>query len=158
MILAVKNTTANIEVGLTSFTYQIKQKNYYFLITKIIENLSNQIVNNTEPKRSFLIVVSDNKTRFKTWFEPLIQLDKKKDYEIALINLKTYYIFLNIDKSNNVLVIHPGLTYNGLTLIFLKVIITLKILTSLFNEKWKNTHYVKQMIRFTLKSLLTPTH
>ena len=24
----------------------------------------------------------NNKTRFKTWFKPSIQLDKKKDYEI----------------------------------------------------------------------------
>ena len=66
-----------------------------------MENLLKQIVNNTEPKRSFLIVVSDNKTRLETWFMPLIQLDKKKDYEIALINLETYYSFLNIDRSNN---------------------------------------------------------
>ena len=58
-----------------------------------MENLFKQIVNNTEPKRSFSIVVSDNKTRFKTWFKPPIQLDKKKDYEIALINLETYYSF-----------------------------------------------------------------
>ena len=53
-----------------------------------MENLLKQIINNTKPKRSFSIVVSDNKTRFKTWFKP-IQLDKKKDYEIALINLAT---------------------------------------------------------------------
>ena len=66
-----------------------------------MENLLKQIVNNTEPKRSFSIVVSDNKTRFKTWFKPPIQLDKKKDYEIALINLETYYSFLKIDNSNN---------------------------------------------------------
>ena len=58
-----------------------------------MENLLKQIVNNTEPKRSFSIVVSDNKTRFKTWFKPPIQLDQKKDYEIALINLETYYSF-----------------------------------------------------------------
>ena len=57
--------------------------------------------NNWEPKRSFSVVVSDEKTRFKTWFKPLIQLDKKKDYEIALINLETYYSFPNIDRSNN---------------------------------------------------------
>ena len=56
---------------------------------------------NTEPKRSFSIAVSDNKTRFKTWFKLPIQLDKKRDYEIALINLKTYYSFPNIDRSNN---------------------------------------------------------
>ena len=46
-----------------------------------MENLLKQIVNNTEPNRSFSIVVSDNKTRFKTWFKPPIQLNKKKDYE-----------------------------------------------------------------------------
>ena len=56
-----------------------------------MEDLLKQNVNNTEPKRSFSIVVSDNKTRFKTLFKPTIQLDKKKDYEIALINLETYY-------------------------------------------------------------------
>ena len=66
-----------------------------------MENLLKQFVNNTEPKRSFSIVVSYNKTRFKTWFKPLIQQDKKKDYEIALINLETYYSFSNIDRSNN---------------------------------------------------------
>ena len=56
------------------------------------------MVNNTEPKRSFSIVVSDNKTRFKTWFKPPNQLDKKKDYEIATINLATCYSFQNIDR------------------------------------------------------------
>ena len=66
-----------------------------------MENLLKQIVNNTQQKISFSIVVSDNKTRFKTWFKPPIQLDKKKDYEIALINLETYYSFPNIDISNN---------------------------------------------------------
>ena len=52
-----------------------------------MEKLLKQIVNNTEPKRSFSIVVSSNKTRFKTWFKPPIQLDEKKDYEIAFIDL-----------------------------------------------------------------------
>ena len=66
-----------------------------------MENLLKQMVNNTKPKRSFSIVVSDNKTRFKTWFKPPIQLDKKKDYEISLINLQTNYSFPNIDRSNN---------------------------------------------------------
>ena len=36
-------------------------------------------------------LVSDNKTKFKTWLKPLIQVDKWKDYEIALINPKTYF-------------------------------------------------------------------
>ena len=66
-----------------------------------MDNLLKQIVSNTEPKRSFSIVVSDNKTRFKTWFKLPIQLDKKKDYEMALINLETYHSFPYIDRSNN---------------------------------------------------------
>ena len=66
-----------------------------------MQNLLKQIVNNTDPKRLFSIVVSDNKTRFKTWFKPPIHLDKKKNYKIALINLETYYSFPNIDRSNN---------------------------------------------------------
>ena len=43
-----------------------------------MEKLLKQIANNTEPKRSFSIVVSDNNTRFKTWFKPPIQLDKRE--------------------------------------------------------------------------------
>ena len=46
-----------------------------------MENILKQIVNNSEPKRSFSIVVGDNKTRFRTWFKPPIQQDKKQDYE-----------------------------------------------------------------------------
>ena len=131
MILTVTKTTVNIEVGLTRFTYQIKLS---FSLKKI-DNLLKKIVNNTEPKRSFSVVVSDNKTRFKTWFKPPIQLDKKKDYEIALINLETYYSFPNIDRSIIVLLIHPSLTHYGLTLLFPRVVITLKISMCLFNEK-----------------------
>ena len=71
-----------------------------------MENLPKQIVNNIEPKRSFSIVVSDNKTRLKTWLKPQIQLDKNKDYEIALINLETYYSFSNIDRSNNLVYLY----------------------------------------------------
>ena len=73
-----------------------------------MEELLKQIVNNTELQRSFSIVVSDNKTRFKTWFKPPIQLDKKRDYEIVLINLDTYYSFTNIDRSNNCFSYSPG--------------------------------------------------
>ena len=68
-----------------------------------------QIVNNKEAKRSFSIVVSDNKTRFKPRFKLPIQLHKKKDYEIALINLEMYYSFPNIDRSNNCFTHSPNL-------------------------------------------------
>ena len=73
-----------------------------------MKNLLKQIVNNTEPKKSFSVVVSDNKTRFKTWFKLPIQLDKKKDYEISLINLETCYSFPNKNKSNNCFSYSPG--------------------------------------------------
>ena len=72
------------------------------------DQLLKQIENNTEPKRSFSIVVIDNKTRFKTWVKPPIPLDKKKYYEIALINLEMYYSFPNIDNSNNCFTYTPG--------------------------------------------------
>ena len=40
--------------------------------------------------------------------KPPIQLDKKKDYEIALTNLETYYSFSNIGNSNNCFTYTPG--------------------------------------------------
>ena len=43
-----------------------------------MENLLNQIVDNTESKRSFSIVVKYNKTRFKTWFKLPIQIEKRE--------------------------------------------------------------------------------
>ena len=73
-----------------------------------MEQLLNKIVNDTVPKRSFSIVVSENKTRFKTRFKTTIKLDKKKDYEISLINLETYYSFSNIDNSSNCFTYTPG--------------------------------------------------
>ena len=67
-----------------------------------------QIVHNTESKRSFSVVVNDNKSRFNSWFKSTIGLDRKKDYEIALINLETYYSFPYIDRSNNCFSYSPG--------------------------------------------------
>ena len=58
-------------------------------------------VQNTEPKTGLQIIVSNNKTKFRTRFNPPIQLEKDLQYEIALINLETYYSFPNIDASNN---------------------------------------------------------
>ena len=102
-----------------------------------MEQLLKQIVNNTELKRSFSIVVSDNKTRFKTWFKtwfkPPIQLDKKKVYEIALINLETYYSFSNIDNSNNCFTYTPNLDPLWFDIIIPEG--TLKMSMSSFNEK-----------------------
>ena len=66
--------------------------------------LLEKIVANTAHKTSFQIIVSNNKTNFNTRFNPKLELDKDKVYEIALVNLETYYPFPNIDDTNNVFV------------------------------------------------------
>ena len=63
-----------------------------------------QIAKNTAHKTSFQVIVSGDKSNFNTLFNPKIELDKEKVYEIALVNLETYYSFPNIDDSNNIFV------------------------------------------------------
>jgi len=63
--------------------------------------LLQKIAHNTEPKESFQIVVTDNKTQFTTRFNPHIQFKKNKSYEMALVNLETYYSFPNITHENS---------------------------------------------------------
>jgi len=63
--------------------------------------LLGRIAKNTKPKLSFFILISDRSTHIKTRFNPLIQLDKTKKYEMALVNLETYYSFPNIAHSSN---------------------------------------------------------
>ena len=63
-----------------------------------------QIAKNTSHKTSFQVIVSGNQSSFNTLFNPQIELGKKKVYEIALVNLETYYSFPNIDDSNNIFV------------------------------------------------------
>ena len=72
-----------------------------------MEDLLKQIVKNTAHKTSFQIIVSDNKSSFSTRFNPTLQLDRDKEYEIALVNLETYYSFPNIDETNNIFVYSP---------------------------------------------------
>jgi len=69
--------------------------------------LLEKVVQNTEPKTSTQIVVSDNSTKIKPIFSAL-ELDKTRKYEMALVNLETYYSFPNIDSSNNVFRYSPG--------------------------------------------------
>ena len=63
-----------------------------------------QIAKNTSHKTSFQVIVSGNQSSFNTLFNPKIELGKKKVYEIALVNLETFYSFPNIDDSNNIFV------------------------------------------------------
>ena len=123
-----------------------------------MEELLKQIVNNTEPKTSFSIVVSDNKTRFKTWFNPPIQLDKKKDYEIALINLETYYSFPNIDRSNNCFTYSPNVAPLWFDIIIPEGSYHVEDINDFIQrEMRKIVIIIKKTIRITLKYLPTPT-
>ena len=51
--LSSKKHDGRIEAGSTSFTYRIEIKNLLLFSHLEMENLLKQIVNNTEPKRSF---------------------------------------------------------------------------------------------------------
>lgn len=77
-----------------------------------MEELLNRIEQNTAPKDSFQIIVSNNTTKFTTRFNPPVHFDKSKKYEIGLVNLETYYSFPNIDASNNLFRYSPD---NGST-------------------------------------------
>src|SRR6218665_3529900 len=70
------------------------------LLEKIVLNTENK-TRNTEPKESFSILLSERSSQMRTKFNPLIQLDKSKRYEMALVNLETHNSFPNIDSSNN---------------------------------------------------------
>ena len=77
-----------------------------------MEDLLLKIVENTSKTSSHQIIVTGNETLIKNRFNPAIELDKKKKYEIALINLETYYSFPNITTTNNRLKYSPD---NGTT-------------------------------------------
>src|SRR6218665_2684621 len=70
------------------------------LLEKIVLN-TEKIARNTEPKESFSVLLSERSSQIRTKFNPLIQLDKSKKYEMALVNLETYNSFPNTDSSNN---------------------------------------------------------
>ena len=70
-------------------------------------DLLKKIVKNTEHKTSFQIIVSDNESKFTTILNPTLELDRDKKYEIALVNLESYYSFPNINETNNVFVYSP---------------------------------------------------
>ena len=70
------------------------------LLEKIATN-TEITAKNTAQKSSFYVLLSEKNTQIKTKFRPLIQLDQNRKYEMALVNLETYYSFPNIDASNN---------------------------------------------------------
>src|ERR1043165_427039 len=60
-----------------------------------------KVERNTDPKSSFYNLVSEKSSKIRTRYNPLIELDRNKKYEIALVNLESYYSFPNIGSTNN---------------------------------------------------------
>jgi len=78
-----------------------------------MEQLLEKIEKNTSPKTSTQIVVSENSTKIKMTFNPLLELDRTRKYEMALVNLETYYNFPNLSDENNVFRYSPGFIEGG---------------------------------------------
>jgi len=60
-----------------------------------------KVERNTDPKSSFYILLSEKSSKIRTQYNPLIELNASKMYEMALVNLETYFSFPNIDAKNN---------------------------------------------------------
>src|ERR1043165_3911576 len=60
-----------------------------------------KVERNTDPKSSFYILVSKKSSKIMTRYNPLIELDTNKKYEMALVNIESYFSFPNLDSTNN---------------------------------------------------------
>ena len=69
---------------MASITFLFHNKKY---MSKI--EFLERIAKNTDHKTSFQVIVSGNQSSFNTLFNPKIELDRNKVYEIALVNLET---------------------------------------------------------------------
>jgi len=67
----------------------------------MMEERLDRIADNTRPKQSFNLVVSNNTNPVITTFTSPLMLNPKYNYEIALLSLDTYYTFPNINEDNN---------------------------------------------------------
>ena len=66
-----------------------------------LATIMGKVERNTSPKSSFYILLSKKSAKIRTQFNPLIELDAGKKYEMSLLNLETYFSFPNIDATNN---------------------------------------------------------
>ena len=83
-----------------------------------MSDLLQRIADNTDPKQGFSFIVSGNGSRITTRFNPTVQLKEDRNYEMALVNLETYYSFPNIHPGNNTLRYSPdeGATWHFMRL------------------------------------------
>ena len=60
-----------------------------------------EVLVRTKPKDSFTLVVSYNSANIQTTFNSPLYQQADHDYELAMVNLDTYYSFANIREDNN---------------------------------------------------------
>ena len=60
-----------------------------------------EVLVRTKPKDSFTLVVSDNSANIQTTFNPPLYRQANCNYELAMVNLETYYSLANIREVNN---------------------------------------------------------
>ena len=60
-----------------------------------------EVLGSTTPKDSFTLVVSDSSANIQTTCNPPLYLQANRNYELAMVNLETYYSFANIRKGDN---------------------------------------------------------
>ena len=60
----------------------------------------NEVPVRTKPKDSFTLIVSDHNANIRTTFNPPLYLSANRNYELAMVNLETYYSFANIRGDN----------------------------------------------------------
>jgi hypothetical protein len=69
-----------------------------------LEEILKEIRDLTLPKENFSIIFSSDKTDYTTNFSPMLYLNPKKRFELALVNLETYNSIPNVDGTNNTFV------------------------------------------------------
>jgi hypothetical protein len=72
------------------------------------QDLLKQIARNAMPKDSFQLIFSGNKSEFTIRNEAPIKAERDSRYEVALVNLETYYSFPNIDVTHNLFRYSPA--------------------------------------------------
>ena len=86
-------------------------------------------------------------------------MDIKKDYEIALINLETYYSFPNIDRSNNCFSYLPGANAPWVDIIIPEGSYHVEDINDFIQrEMRKMVIMIKKTTKTTSKYLRIPTH
>src|SRR5688572_8197603 len=68
---------------------------------KKLTTIMEKVERNTSPKSSFYILLSKKNAKIRTQFNPPIELEASKKYEMCLLNLETYFSFPNISATNN---------------------------------------------------------